>query len=92
MGKLQLIILCLAKLSLRIDYGGLWELRRACLFLLIGRIEIWEDITEEVLFESLGSKRVGRSPGLGWLWDTEEALGYEGPMDWHQFGKPRMPR
>lgn len=52
MGKLQLIILCLAKLSLRIDYGGLWELRRACLFLLIGRSEIWEDITEEVLFES----------------------------------------
>lgn len=52
MGKLQLIVLCLTKLSLRIDYGGLWELRRACLTLLIGRSEIREDITEEVLFES----------------------------------------
>lgn len=52
MGKLQLIILCLAKLSFRIDYGGLWELRRTCLSLLIGRSEIREDITEEVLFES----------------------------------------
>lgn len=51
MGKLQLIILCLAKLSLRIDYGELWELRRACLSLLIRRSEILEDITEEVLFE-----------------------------------------